>query len=93
MQGKIHIQQNWNEDIWTLLRLSFKELHDSKLPGVDVFNNSTISLSLKRGKNQQGRLWVHETTILEIIFVIFTENSYVVTNDTYGLEKYPRHLK
>ena len=36
IQGKIHIQQNLNES------LSFRELCDSKLPGLHPFDNMTI---------------------------------------------------
>ena len=36
----------------------------------------------KIGKNQKGRLWVHETLILEVFFVSLTQNSSIVTNDT-----------
>ena len=36
---------------------------------------------------------VHETPILEVIFVTLTENTSVVTNDTLGPQKYPQHQK
>ena len=35
----------------------------------------------KRGKNWKSRRWVHETLIVEIIFVTFTEDSSAITND------------
>ena len=44
-------------------------------------------------KNQKGKLWVHETRILEVIFVTPTENSYVKTNDTQEPRKYPHQRK
>ena len=31
-------------------------------------------IELKIGQNQKGRLWVHDTPILEVIFVTLTEN-------------------
>ena len=44
-----------------------------------------ISLSQKRGKDWKGTLWVHDTLILEIIFVISTEDSSFISNDTRNL--------
>ena len=41
----------------------------------------------------KSRLGVHETLILEVIFVNLTENISVVENDTKGLQKYPHHQK
>ena len=35
-------------------------------------------------------LWVHETPILEVIFVILTENSSLMTNDT---QEHKEHLQ
>ena len=45
------------------------------------------------GQKQKGRLWVHGTAILEVIFVTLTDNSSVITNDTQGTWKYPQHQK
>ena len=62
--------------------VSFRELRDSKLSGSRTCDDITISLSQKRGKNQKSRLQVHETLILEIIFVTLTEISSVDTQTT-----------
>ena len=48
-----------------LVKPKFRKLCDSKLFGLRAFNNMTISLSQKRGKNWKGRQRVHETPILE----------------------------
>ena len=63
------------------VKLSFRELCDSKL------------FSLRQKQKTEDRLIVHETTILEVIFVTLTENSSAITNDTEGPQKYPHHLK
>ena len=39
-----------------LAKLSFRELNDSTLSGIDTFENMAISLGLKRDKNHNGRL-------------------------------------
>ena len=70
-----------------MVKLSFKELCDSKLSGLCTFDNIDISLSQKRGKYQKGRLWVHETLILEVIFVTLIENSFAETNSMEGTSK------
>ena len=61
---------------------SFRELRDLGLCGLHTFENMTISLSQKRGKNQRRTLRVHETPMLELTFVTLTENLSVLTNDT-----------
>ena len=48
---------------------------------------------IKKGKNRNCRLWVHETPILEIISVTLTKNSPVITNDTQRRREYPHHQK
>ena len=53
-----------------LVKLSFRELCDSKLSGLCPFNK-------KWSKPE-----THETPILEVIFVTLTENSSVITNGT-----------
>ena len=45
------------------------------------------------GKNWKSRLCVCETTIIEIIFVTLTEDTFVVTSDTQGPRKYLHHRK
>ena len=67
-----------------LAKLSLRELNDSTISGIYTFEIMAISLSLKRDKNHKGRLWVHETPILEVMFVTLTENSSVITYDTQG---------
>ena len=42
----------------------------------------------KRGKNWKSRQWVHETLIVEIIFVTFTEDSSAITNDMQKKETF-----
>ena len=59
-------------------------LSDSKLPGFYAFANTAISLGQKSGQNQKGRLQVHETRIIKVIFMILTENPFAVANDTQG---------
>ena len=68
---------------YILVKLSFRELWDSKLPGLPSFHNTTKSMSQKRGKNQIGMLWVHETLILEVIFV---KNSFIVKHKKWHQE-------
>ena len=64
-----------------LIKLHFRELCDSKLTGLHTFDNWPF-YDLKISQKDKGRLWVHETPILELIFVTLTENSSVVTNNT-----------
>ena len=42
---------------------------------------------------QKDKLWVHETPILEEVFVTLTENSSVATNDTQGPKEFPNQRK
>ena len=52
------------------VKLSFGELFDSKLSGLYPFDYMTkwlYFIELKIGQRQKGRLWVHETSILEVI--------------------------
>ena len=78
---------------WIFVKLSFSEFCDSKVSGLNPFDNMAIIHWVKVGEKQKGRLWVRETPILEIILVTLTENSSVVTNDTQGPQKYPHHQK
>ena len=64
---------------------------DSNLSGFHPFDNMVIIYWVKNRLKQKGRFWVHETPILEEIFVILTENSSVIINDTQAPEKYPHH--
>ena len=73
------------------IKLSFRELCGSKLSSLHPFYSVTILHWVKTGWKQKGRLWVHETPILEVIFVTLTKNSYVTTNDTHRPQKYPHH--
>ena len=73
--------------------LSFRELCDSKLPGLCTRDNLVTSVCQKRGKNQKGRMAIYEIPILEVIFVTLTMISSVITNDTQGLLEYPDRLK
>ena len=50
-------------------------------------------MKLKIGQKQKGRMWVHETPILEVIFATLTENSSVITNDTQEIQKDPHQEK
>ena len=68
-----------------LVKLSFRELYGSKLSGLCTFDNMAF-INSKTAKNQKRRLLVLETPI--IIFVILSENSSVVTNDTQGPKRY-----
>ena len=42
IQGTIHSQQNSNKGLEYLPKLSFRELHDSKLSGLPTFDNMAI---------------------------------------------------
>ena len=59
------------------VKLSLRELCDSKLSGSDAFDSMAIILEV----------------ILKVIFVTLTENSYDVTNETQGPQKYLHHWK
>ena len=82
IQGKIHNQRNSKDD---------KVLESYVIHSLRSLNNMAISLSQKRGKNQKGSLCVHETPILRITFMILTDNSSVITNDTQRPQEYPHH--
>ena len=56
---------------WILVKLSFRELCDSKLSGLRPFDNMAI-YELKIGEKQKDRLLVHETPIIEVIFMTLT---------------------
>ena len=49
------------------VKLDFRELCDSKLSDLQPFDNMAMIHWVKIGQKQKGRLWVHETPILEII--------------------------
>ena len=55
----------------TFVKLSFRELCNSKLSGLHPFDNMAI---IHRAKIGQNTLQVHETPILEVIFMMLTEN-------------------
>ena len=42
IQGKIHNQQNSNNDLEWFVKLSFRALWDSRLPGLHAFDMATI---------------------------------------------------
>ena len=66
-----------------LVKPDFGDLRDSKLSRLRTINGHFIE-SKKWGKNEKGWLCVHETPILEAIFVTLSENSYAVTKNTQG---------
>ena len=76
-----------------LVKLSFRELSDSKSSGLCTFDNIAISLSSELGQHLKGRLRVHETPILEVIFVSLTENPFDIITDALGSWKYLHHGK
>ena len=79
---------------WKFIKLTFRELCNSKLSGLHLFDNeATIIHWVKICKKWKGRLWVHKTLILEVIFLTLTGNSSVVTNDTQGSQSSPYHWK
>ena len=65
------------------VKLKFRKLCDSKWSGLHPFGKMVIIHWIK------NRLRVHETPILEVIFVSLTENSSIMTNYTQGPWKYP----
>ena len=69
------------------VKLSFRELYDSKLSGLHLVDNMLIIHWIKIAQRQKGRLWVHETPTLEVIFITLTENSSAVTNYYHGPQK------
>ena len=58
-----------------------------------VFDNMAIIHRVKYRLKLKGRLRVHETPVLEVVFVTLIENSSVITDDTQGPRKYPHLLK
>ena len=50
-----------------------------------------ISIGLKIGQKQKGRLQVHEIPMLEVIYMTLTENSSAILNNTQGPQKYLHH--
>ena len=54
-------------------------------------DNIAIIHWVKNTLKQKGKLWVHETPILEVIFVALTEDSSIVTNDTQNLGNIQTH--
>ena len=97
---------DWRKDLeWTkferkpriFARLRIKELSDSKLYSLHAFDKMVIIHyvwigRLNRTLKQKGRSWVHETTILEVIFVTLTDKSPAVTIDIQGPQKWWRSL-
>ena len=77
-----------------MLKLCFNELRDSKLSGLRTFDEFyTILMSQNRGKNQKGRLRIHETLFLEVVFLTLSESSSVVTHDTNRPREYAHDQK
>ena len=60
---------------------------DSKLSGLHPFDNMAMIHEVKNWSKTEGRMWVHETPILEVIFATLTENL-SITNDTHRPQKY-----
>ena len=63
------------------IKQSLRELCDSKLSDLHSFDNTAIIHRVRK-----GRLLVHVAPIFEVIFVTFTKNSSVATNDSYILK-------
>ena len=63
----------WRSQIF--VKLSFRELCDSKLSGLRPFDNIAIIHWVKNSQKQKIRQWVNETLIVEVIVVTLTENS------------------
>ena len=72
-------------------KLSFRELCDSTLSGLHIFDK--MAIIHYAGQKQKGKSWVLETPIHEVTFVTLTEKSSIVTDDTQGPLKYPHHWK
>ena len=68
------------------IKQSLRELCDSKLSDLHSFDNKGIIHRVRK-----GRLLVHVAPIFEVIFVTFTKNSSVATNDTQVPLRYPHH--
>ena len=79
---------------WIFVKLSFRELCDSNLYGLHPFDNMALIHRVKKNRSKtEGKVWVHETQILEVIFMTVTENASFVTNYTQEPDKYPHHRK
>ena len=79
---------------WIFVKLSFRELCDSNLYGLHPFDNVALIHRVKKNRSKtEGKVWVHETQILEVIFMTVTENAFFVTNYTQEPDKYPHHRK
>ena len=44
-------------------------------------------IGLKNEVNSEGMLWVNETITLEVFFLVFSENSSALTNDTQAASR------
>ena len=78
MSRKSDLRKDWQSTKFEgrpqiFVKLSFRELGHSKLSGLHPFDMAIIYW-VKISWKQKGRLWVHETAILGVIFLIFNEN-------------------
>ena len=62
------------------VKLGFRESYYSKLSGLHSIDNMAIIHWVKNKSKTGGRMWVHETPILGVIFVTLT----TFTNDIMG---------
>ena len=75
---------------WIYVKLKYFLCY-SKLFGMHPLDNMAIIHWVKNMLKQKGKLWVHETPILEVIFVALTEDSSIVTDDTQDLGNIQTH--
>ena len=60
----------------------------SRLRTFDNIYGHFAELKMK-SKSERLGVWVRETSIFQVIFVILIENSSVITEDTRGPREYP----
>ena len=75
-----------------LVKLSFRELCDSKLSGLHPFDNIVISWVKNKLKIERLAVSSWDTNHWRNFYVTFTENSSVITNDTESIAHVIKHV-
>ena len=88
--SKVYISTKFELRPQIFVKLSFKELHGSMLYGLHLFDNEAIIHWVKHSwKTEKAIMWVHETPILEVIFVTFI---FIVRLSHFCVFRYPQAL-
>ena len=74
-----NVRRVWFKEGFTYNKIWVKALNIGKAKFYILLMIWPWFIELKTGQKQKGRLWVHETPILEVSFVTLTENSSFVT--------------